>query len=71
MNPSPAAERRVSFFSLLLLLFPLFPVKQLAEKKSVVDGCFLLKVYVNVPLGIFQFDYCQMESVFSAAARNH
>lgn len=54
MNPSPAAESRVSiFFSPLLLLFPLFPVKRLAEKKYVVDGCFLLRVYVNVPLGIF------------------
>lgn len=70
MNPSSAAEH-FTFFSFLLLLFSLFPVKQLAEKKYVVDGCSLLKVYVNVPLGIFQLDSCQMESFFSAAARNY
>lgn len=71
MNPKSCC-RALSFISfLLLLLFPLFSVKQLTEKKHLVDDCFLLKVYVNVPLGIFQFDYCQMESVFSAAARNH
>lgn len=69
MDPIHASEPFT--FSVLLLLFPLFPVKKLTEKKYVVDGCFLLKVYVNVPLGIFHFDYCQMESVFSAAARNH
>lgn len=41
------------------------------KKKDFLDGCFQLGVDVNVPLGIFQFDCCQMESVFSAAARNH
>lgn len=44
-----------AFFSplFLLLLFPYFPVKCFREKKCIVDGCFLLEVYVNVPLGIF------------------
>lgn len=65
--------------SIELFFFPAFPVlfsvKQLTEKerkkKHLADGCFLLEADVNVPLGIFEFEFCQVESVFSAAARNH
>ena len=68
---NPSSEEWCFTFSSLLLLFPFVFVKQLTEKQYAVDGSFLLKVYVNVPLGIVQFASCQMESVFSAAARNH
>lgn len=72
MNPRPAAEHfTLLFFLFFSCYFLYFLSSGLQRKKYVVDGCSLLKVYVNVPLGVFQFDYCQMESVFSAAARNH